>query len=71
MKKLDRAINLIEQEMKKEYGENAELEDGESVVGVFKDCTVILEKEYQELKVQVFLGNPYTFECNLDILEEK
>ena len=59
--KLANGINKIISEFKKESGEDAKLEDGDELVGVFGDCVIIISLENKEMKVNVILGEPYTF----------
>lgn len=66
--KLANGINKIIAEFKKESGEDAKLEDGDELVGVFGDCVIIISLENKEMKVKVILGEPYTF--NEKIFEE-
>lgn len=62
---LKKAVELIQEEMKKEFGEDSKLEDGDTIVGVFKDCVIKLEKEDNEIKIDVTMGEPYTFDFNV------
>jgi hypothetical protein len=66
---LKKAVELIQEEMKKEFGEDSKLEDGDTIVGIFKDCVIKLEKEDNEIKIDITLGEPYTFDFN--VFEEK
>ena len=62
---LEKAIKLMQEEMKKEFGEDSELEDGDTIVGVFKDGVIKIENEDNELKVDIVMGEPYIFDCNI------
>ena len=67
---LEKAIKLMQEEMKKEFGEDSELEDGDNIVGVFKDCVIKIENENNELTIDVVMGEPYIFDCNVCKEEE-
>ena len=67
---LEKAIKLMQEEMKKEFGEDSELEDGDTIVGVFKDCVIKIENENNELTIDVVMGEPYIFDCNVCKEEE-
>lgn len=41
MDEVKKAIHLAMQELRKEYGEEAQLEDGDDVVTVFNNCVLI------------------------------
>lgn len=65
------AITMLQEAMKKEFGENAKLEDGDSITGVFNDAVMTLSNENNEIKLDIKAGEPYKFDCNLNLLEEK
>lgn len=60
--KLVKAIELIKQRYKEEFGEDAQMEDCEEIVGVFKDCTVKISLENSCLEVAVTMGEAYKFD---------
>ena len=65
MEELDEALKLIQEEMRKEFGKDSKLEDGDRVVGVFKDCVIIIENDDANIKVDVIIGNPYKFDLSI------
>ena len=65
MEELKLALKLIKEKAKEEYGEDAPLEDGDSLVGVFNDATVIVSNENNAIDVNVIVGEPYIFDINL------
>ena len=64
--KINEAIKLITKLYKEEYGEEAQLEDGESIVGVLNDSTLIITNEDGKTKVAFYLGKPYQIDFNMD-----
>ena len=60
--KLVKAIELIKQRYKEEFGEDARMEDCEEIVGVFKDCTIKISLENSHLEVAVTMGEAYKFD---------
>ena len=60
--KLVKAIELIKQRYKEEFGEDARMEDCEEIVGVFKDCTIKISLKNSHLEVDVTMGEAYKFD---------
>ena len=67
--KFNKAIKMLMDADEKEHGNNY-LEDGESLVGVFNDAVIIIEKEGRQPKIKCIVGEPYKFDFNLDLLQE-
>ena len=49
---------------KEEYGQDATMEDGDTIAGVFNDCIVTMEMDGKELKINICAGEPYVFNEN-------
>lgn len=71
MEELNKAIKMMQDAMKKEFGKNAKLEDGDSITGVFNDAVITMELENGELKLDIKAGAPYKFDFNLNLVKEK
>ncbi len=65
MNKIAEAMEKIVQAYKEEFGQDATMDNGEEVVGVFNDAVITLQKEGIELKVNVSIGEPYVFDENV------
>ena len=65
---VNKAIGMIVEEFKKEFGEDAKIEDGYTLTAVFNDGIMTLEFENGEIKANVFVGKPYIIDFNLGIL---
>lgn len=70
METIDKAMSMMMEEFKKEYGESETLQDGDEITGVFNDGIVIISLNDGNLKVQVSAGEPYRFDYNLDLPEQ-
>lgn len=71
METIAEAVKMLQQAMRDEYGENAKLEDGDSITGVFNDGVITLSIENNELKIDIKAGTPYKFDFNLNLVEEE
>ena len=72
MDTISKALEMIIQELKKEFGEEATIEEGDEIVGVFSDGVISLSIGVEkDLKVNVVAGKPYLFDFNLNLLERK
>ena len=60
--KLVKAIELIKQRYNEEFGEDAQMDDGEEIVGVFNDCTIKISLNNSNLEVAVTIGEAYKFD---------
>lgn len=69
MEEINKAIGLVMKEYKKEYGEDAKIENDEEIVGVLNDGVIIISLTDGNLKVDIKLGKPYRVDFNLDLLE--
>lgn len=68
---LAKAIDLAFAEFRKEFGDDAKLEELESFVTVFNDGVLELGVEKGEIKINLSLGKPYFVNYDLNLLEEK
>lgn len=59
MPELDKLIELILEEFRKDNGADAKLEEGDEFATVFNNGIVIIGVENSELKVKIILGEPY------------
>lgn len=71
MDEIMQAINLALYEFKKEFGEDAKLEDGDEFVTVFNNCTLIISLENGNFKTKFIGGVPYKVDMTLSIYEEE
>lgn len=70
MDEMNKAIGLAMKRFKEEFGENATLKEGEQFVTVFNNCTLVLEIEGGEFKIQFLGSKPYKVDYTVDIFEE-
>lgn len=70
MEAIAKAMKMLQQAFRDEYGENAKLEDGDSITGVFNDGVLTISIENNELNIDIKAGTPYKFDFNLNLLEE-
>ena len=70
METTNHAIKLAFNEYKKEFGDDAKLEDGEEFATVFNDGILIIGLEEKTLKLKILAGEPYRVDYNIDILEK-
>lgn len=69
---IDKALKLALAEFKKDIGENAKLEEGDSFITVFNDAVITISMEPgRGLKVDISVGKPYFVDFDLDLLEER
>lgn len=66
MNKIAEAMEKIVQAYKEEFGQDATMDNGEEVVGVFNDAVITLSKENDiDMKINVSVGTPYRFDENI------
>lgn len=70
MEAISKAMEMMQKAMKEEYGEDAKLEDGDSIAGVFNDGVMTMSLENGELKLDIKAGTPYKFDFNLNLVEK-
>ena len=70
MEELDRAIGLAVAEFRKEFGEDAKIEDGDEFVTVFNNCCLIISLLTKKLTTKFIGGKPYRVDTALSIYEE-
>jgi hypothetical protein len=58
-------------EYKKEFGEDAQLEEGESFVTEFNNCVLIISVEEGTLKTDFIGGKPYRVNKSFSIYESE
>jgi len=68
MDSINKAMDMMAEKFRAEFGEDIKLEDDDEIVGVFNDATVIMSLEDGNLKVKVLIGAPYKFDFNLNVL---
>lgn len=70
MEIIGKAIEMILNKAKEEYGQDFKLEEGDTLTGVFNDGVVGVSLENGQIKINVSAGEPYKFDYNLNLLEE-
>lgn len=68
-KQLDEAIRRAFDEFKKEFGEDAKLENGDEFVTVLNNAVLIISLENGTLKTNFIGGAPFKVDMTLDIFE--
>lgn len=71
MEAISKAMEMMQKAMKEEYGEDAKLEDGDSITGVFNDGVMTMSLENGELKLDIKAGTPYKFDFDLNLVEKE
>lgn len=71
METINKAIEMLQNAMKEEYGNDAKLENGDSITGVFNDGVITISMENGELKIDIKVGTPYKFDFNLNLIEKE
>ena len=66
---IQNAVLAAFEEFKKEFGENAKLEEGDEFVTVFNNCALIISIEDGTLKERFIGGKPYRVDMSLAIYE--
>lgn len=69
MEQIQNAVLAAFEEFKKEFGENAKLEEGDEFVTVFNNCTLIISIEDDTLRERFIGGKPYLVDMSLAIYE--
>lgn len=69
MEQIQNAVLAAFEEFKKEFGENAKLEEGDEFVTVFNNCTLIISIEDGTLRERFIGGKPYRVDMSLAICE--
>lgn len=64
MDQLGKAVELALTEFRKEYGKDAQLEEGDEFATIFNDSLLIIGIEDNSLKIKVLLGEPYRVDFN-------
>ena len=64
MNPIDKIMDKMVKAYKEEYGQDATMDDGETIAGVFNDCIVTMEMDEKELKINICAGEPYIFNEN-------
>ena len=71
MEIINKGLEMMMCEFKKEFGENEKLKDGDSIVGVFNDAVIVAELINKELKINIHAGEPYKFDYSLGLLDSE
>ena len=69
MGKLEIALSKMHDELKKEYGNEFHLEEGDEVACVFNDGLILLGIENGEIKCKVLAGEPIKIDYSLGLTE--
>ena len=69
MGRLEEVFQLIQQQLKKEYGQEFKLEEGDEIVCVLNDAAVIVGVENNELQLKVLLGKPLKVDYSIEDAE--
>ena len=67
--KLGRALDLVSEQWKKEFGDEP-MQDGDEFATVFNDGVIILGMENSNVKIQVLLGKPYFVDEDIGLVDE-
>ena len=67
MNEIEKAIELAIAEYKKEQGEDAKLEDGESFVTIFNNCVLIIGLDGTTMRTEFIGGKPFKVDMTLKI----
>jgi hypothetical protein len=70
MDKLAQLLSLATECFKAEYGQDAQLEDGEEFATVFNDGVLVIGLENGKSKVNLFMGEPYKIDFTIGFLDE-
>lgn len=70
MEELKKAIKLMTEEFKKEFGKNAKIEEEETYTCVFNDAIIEITLVNREMKVDITAGKPTIIDYTIGILEE-
>lgn len=68
-KQLDEAVGRAFEEFKKEFGEDAKLEEGDEFVTVLNNAVLIIGLEHGTLKTKFIGGAPFKVDMTLAIYE--
>lgn len=66
---LKEALDLVILQYKKEYGEDAKMEEGEEFATVFNDAVVIIGLKNRKISIKVLAGKPCFVDRNLNLTE--
>ena len=66
---LKEAFDMAICQYKKEYGEDAKIEEGEEFATVFNDAVLIIGLENKQISIKIFAGKPYFVDHNLNLTE--
>lgn len=64
---LEDALDLAILQYKKEYGEDAKIEEGEEFATIFNDAVLIIGLENKQISIKVLVGKPYFVNRNLNL----
>jgi hypothetical protein len=69
MDSIGEALEMMFRKFKEEFGDDAQLEEGDEIVAVFNDAVIeISMNPGMDLKVNVMAGKPYIFDFDLNLL---
>lgn len=69
-KNMDNEFNFVDmvfQQYKAEYGEDAKMENGEEFATVFNNAVVLISLENKKLEIKVLVGKPFFVDHNLEL----
>lgn len=69
LKQLDEAVGRAFDEFRKEFGEDAKLENGDEFVTVLNNAVLIISLENGTLKTKFIGGAPFKVDMTLEIYE--
>lgn len=67
---IEKALELAMEAFHEEYGSDAKIEDGDEVVFVFKNCTLLLEIVEKELNIRFIGGSPLKIDYAVPVYKE-
>lgn len=71
MKQISTAIHAAMAEFKKEFGQDAKLENGDGFVTIFNNAILVILVEENSLKTKFIGGKPYRVDMALEIYESE
>lgn len=71
MEQISTAIHAAMTEFKKEFGQDAKLENGDGFVTIFNNAILVISVEENSLKTKFIDGKPYRVDMTLAIYESE
>lgn len=71
MENINKAIDMMIEEIKRQEGEDFEFEVGEEMSAVFNDGLIVVSFNEDGVDIKVIAEKPMEFDFSLDIVEER